>query len=75
MARRCVQGVRVDVKIYARRYAVDVQRVGIECAFQRTENTKVRKNQMRSKDVREDDEVCRWKGLDRDSYASLPDVL
>jgi hypothetical protein len=46
MARRCVRGVRVDVKTYARRYAVDAQRMGIEFAFQRTENTKVRKKQV-----------------------------
>jgi hypothetical protein len=26
------------------------------------------------KDVREDD-ACRWKGLDKDSCASLPDVV
>jgi hypothetical protein len=44
MARRWVRGVRVDVKIYARRYAVDVQRMGIGRVFQPTENTKVRKN-------------------------------
>jgi hypothetical protein len=67
--------VRVDVKIYARRYVVDVRRMGVECAFQRTENTKVRKIRRDPKDIREDDEVCHWKGLDRDSCASLPDVL
>jgi hypothetical protein len=41
---RCVQGVHIDVKIYARRYAVDGQRMGIGRVFQPTENTKVRKN-------------------------------
>jgi hypothetical protein len=40
--------MRVDVKIYARRYVVDVQRMGIGCVFERTDNTKVNKNQMRS---------------------------
>jgi hypothetical protein len=40
--------VCVDVKIYVRRYADDVQRMGVGCVFQLTENTKVRKNQMRS---------------------------
>jgi hypothetical protein len=48
MARRCVQGGHVDEKIYARRYAVDVQRMGRGGVFQGTENTNVTKNQMRS---------------------------
>jgi hypothetical protein len=43
MARRCVQGVCVDVKIYVRR-----MRIGF--ALQRAENTKVRKNHMRSQE-------------------------
>jgi hypothetical protein len=46
MVRRCVQGMHVDAKIYTQRYAVDVQRMGIGCVFQLTENTKVRDNQM-----------------------------
>jgi hypothetical protein len=28
-----------------------------------------------AKDVRDADEVSRWKGLDRDSYASRPEVV
>jgi hypothetical protein len=43
MARRCVQGVCVDVKIYVQRHAADMRRMGIGSALQRAENTEVRK--------------------------------
>jgi hypothetical protein len=72
MARRYVQGVYVHVKVDMERCTVGVQEMGI---FQRAENMKVRKTTRDPKDIREDDEVCRWKGLDRDSCASLQEVV
>jgi len=58
MARRCGQGVRADVKVCVRRYAVDVRRMGLGCVLERGGHG----------------EVSHWKDLDRDSCASRPDV-
>jgi hypothetical protein len=48
MPRRCGQGVRVDVKVYVRGYAVRVRRMELGYVFQGAENVKGKQNKLRS---------------------------
>jgi hypothetical protein len=60
--------VHRDILLMCRGWREDVS--SSELKIRRSEKTKCDFN-----DVHEDEEVCRWKGLDRDSCASLPDVV